>query len=156
MANHDEAPPAPETDTPVTPEAIVAVNVVRLREALGITQAELAARTSAAGHGLAKMAIWTIEIGKRRIRVDDLYALAEVLGVTPQCLLDPDYDPDRSPSPDARQHAVGLDGGTTEPVTADTVEDVGGWLNFYLRGERVFFASSARVLCVRIAPGQEG
>lgn len=145
MADPELTPPEPAV--PDTPEAVVAANVRRLREALGITQNDLAERATKAGHSLGPMAMWTLENGKRRIRVDDLYGLAEALGVTPQQLLSPDVDPAAT----GRLYEVLLDGGTSEHVTASRVEpDEHGWLNFYLHDERVFFAAAARVLCVRI------
>lgn len=141
----------PEPPAPTTPEAIVATNVRRLRECLGISQAELAERATKTGHVLGEMAIWTLENGKRRIRVDDLFGLGEALGVTPQQLLTPDVDPAST----GRLYEVLLDGGIAERVIATRVEpDDQGWLNFYLHGERVFFASIARMLCVRIGEPQ--
>lgn len=136
----------PERATPH--EAIVAANVRRLREAAGWTQAEVAKRASAAGHDLGEMPVWGLENGRRRIRVEDLFTLAEVFGTTPQCLLAPDAEL----AEPVRQYEVRIDGGITETVAADDVEaDEWGLLHFFLRGERVFFTSVARVLCVREA-----
>jgi transcriptional regulator with XRE-family HTH domain len=137
VTGHPEAPPSPE--------AIVAANVRRLREALGISQIELARR---AALGASDMAVWGIENGKRRVTVADLCALADALGVTAAHLLTPDAglaDP-------AWSYDVRVDGGITETVTADDIKaDEYGLLHFFLRGERVFLTSVARVLCVREA-----
>jgi transcriptional regulator with XRE-family HTH domain len=127
------------------PEQVVAANVRRLREAVGITQVELAKRATI---GTSEMGVWGIENGKRRINVADLYSLAAALGVTPERLLSPDAEL----APHARQYEVRIDGGVTETVTADDAEaDERGLLHFYLRGERVFLTSVARVLYVREA-----
>lgn len=137
MADNSEAPPAPE--------AIVAANVRRLREALGMSQTELTRRATL---GSSDMAIWGIETRKRRIRVDELCALATALGTSPERLLTPGAEL----GPASRQYEVRIDGGITELVTADDAEaDERGLLHFYLRGERVFFTSVARVLSVREA-----
>ena len=142
MADNSEAPP-PEADTP---EAIVAANVRRLREALGITQDELARRAALGSTG---MALWGIETSKRRIRVNDLCTLATALDTTPERLLTPGAEPDSA----AHRYEVRIDGGITELVDADdAAADERGLLNFYLRGERVFMTSVARVLSVREAP----
>lgn len=147
MADNSEAPPA--TTEPATPEAIVAANVRRLRKAAGLSQAGLANIVTRAGYNLGEMAIGTIESGKRRINVDDLYVLAAALGTKPERLLAPGAEL----GPASRQYEVRIDGGITELVTADDAEaDERGLLHFYLRGERVFFTSVARVLSVREAP----
>lgn len=130
---------------PADHEAVVAANVRRLREALGISQHQLGRRAQL---GSSDMAIWSIENGKRHINVADLCALADALGVTAAHLLTPDAglaDP-------AWSYDVRIDGGITETVTADDIEaDEYGLLHFFLRGERVFLTSVARVLCVQEA-----
>ncbi|MER5750599.1 helix-turn-helix transcriptional regulator [Streptomyces sp. NPDC002088] len=133
--------------TGATPEATVSANVRRLRKNLGLSQTALAERVTKAGVPLGDMATWSIENGKRRINVDDLYALAEALQTTPRELL--------SAQPRSlggvQVFEVRFDGGTVERVAADRVEtDERGWLNFYEQEQRVFFASVARVLCVRV------
>jgi transcriptional regulator with XRE-family HTH domain len=133
----------PERATPH--EAIVAANVRRLRETLGLSQTELARR---AAIGSSDMAVWGIENGKRRVNVADLCALADALGTTPATLLAPDAEL----AGPIRQYEVCIDGGITETVAADDIEaDDYGLLHFFLRGERVFFTSVAHVLCVREA-----
>lgn len=64
-------------------------NVRELRETIGLTYAELSRRLDAKGHSLAVLALRRIEDGERRITVDDLCALASVLGVSPNALLHP-------------------------------------------------------------------
>ncbi|MFE3031602.1 helix-turn-helix domain-containing protein [Streptomyces canus] len=131
--------------TTADPEAVVAANVRRLREALGLSQTELSRR---ARLGTRDMAVWGIENGKRRINIADLHVLADALGVTAELLLTPGADL----APQVRQYEARIDGGITETVAADAVEaDDYGLLHFFLRGERVFLTSVARVLCVREA-----
>ncbi|WP_406444607.1 helix-turn-helix domain-containing protein [Streptomyces sp. NBC_01613] len=133
----------PERATPH--EAIVAANVRRFRDTLGISQTELAHR---AALGSSDMAICGIENGKRRIKVADLCALADAFGIAPAHLLTPDAEL----AGPVRQYKVRIDGGITETVAADDIEaDEWGLLHFFLRGERVFFTSVARVLCVQEA-----
>jgi transcriptional regulator with XRE-family HTH domain len=65
-------------------------NVRRLRERLGLSQAQLARQTANTSRPLASTAINEIENGARRVDVDDLLALAVALGVNPNALLMPD------------------------------------------------------------------
>jgi len=70
----------------------VATNVRRLRTARGLSLREMAARLAAAGYSLSADAINKIENGReadsekqvRRVDVDDLHALAAVLGARPE------------------------------------------------------------------------
>lgn len=64
-------------------------NVRELRETIGLTYAELSRRLDSKGHPLAVLALRRIEDGERRVTVDDLCALASVLGVSPNALLHP-------------------------------------------------------------------
>lgn len=64
-------------------------NVRRLREEASFSYAELSRRLTAVGHPLAVLALRRIEDGERRVTVDDLTALAVVLGVNPDALLRP-------------------------------------------------------------------
>lgn len=140
-----EQPTADPPDPPQTPEAVAAANVRRLREQAGLSQAELVERVNRTGYDFGDMAMWTLEGGKRRIRVNDLYALAEALGVTATQLVDPDAER----ATGELRYTVVLDGGVTQTVIADRVqEDETGWLHFYRESERVLFAPVARVLCV--------
>lgn len=141
-----EQPTADAPDPPQSPEAVAAANVRRLREQAGLSQAELVERVNKTGHDFGEMAMWTLEGGKRRVRVNDLFALAEALGVTTAQLLDPDAEH----ATELLRYTVVLGGGVTQEVTADRVqEDEAGWLHFYRESERVLFAPVAQILCVR-------
>lgn len=130
-------------------EIRAAANMRRLRESRGLTQADLAELASKVGHDINTGRVWALETDRRRMNVADLAAVAAVFNVTCEQLLSPDPDVLFGGSP-AVSHAVTLDDGTTEVVVADRSEaDPDGWLNFYLRGERVFFAPTARILCCR-------
>lgn len=138
---------------PPTVEQIVIANIRRLREARGLSQAELGNLGAKAGARMSENRIWAVENHRRRVTVNDLAALAEVLGTTPERLMSPDPE---EPASTSQRYAVTVDNGAaetvTEVVTADRSEvDADGWLNFYLRGERAFFTPAARVLCVRAA-----
>lgn len=65
----------------------VMANVRRLRLAQGATVQKLTDRIKANGGGLERVAIAKIEMGKRRVTVDDLAELAKALGVTPTDLM---------------------------------------------------------------------
>lgn len=70
--------------------SIVAANVARYRKALGLSYRTLAGRLSAAGHPIVHTQLRNIEIGLRRVTVDDLTALAVALEVSPLSLLMPE------------------------------------------------------------------
>lgn len=126
-------------------EAIVAANVRRLREAAGLTQPELASLAAKAGHDLGEQVVGNIEGGRRRIRIDDLFALGDVLGVQPTSLLLPG-------AMAGVTYEITFEGGNAERVTADDYKVDERWIHFHLQGQLVYFAASARVLGVRIAP----
>lgn len=63
----------------------------RLREDQRLTFVELADRLSKIGRPIPVLGLRRIERGERRVDVDDLFSLAEVLGVEPIALL---YDED--------------------------------------------------------------
>lgn len=129
----------------------VAANMRRLREARDMTQGGLAGHAARLGHTINEQRVFALESGRRRMHVADLVAVAEVFGVTCDQMLSSDPDV-LFGGPPAVSHAVAVDGGTTQVVVADRTEvDAGGWLNFFLRGERVFFAPASRVLCVQVA-----
>jgi transcriptional regulator with XRE-family HTH domain len=67
----------------------VRANVARLRKARGWTTSKLAERMAAAGRPIPQSGVSRIELGARRVDVDDLTALAVVLGVSPSALLLP-------------------------------------------------------------------
>ncbi|MFF4425048.1 helix-turn-helix domain-containing protein [Streptomyces sp. NPDC001549] len=70
--------------------ATVAANVRRLRDDVrGWSTYELAGRLAKAGRPIAPSAVAKIERGERQVSVDDLMALAVVLGVSPVTLLLP-------------------------------------------------------------------
>ncbi|MFG3170546.1 helix-turn-helix domain-containing protein [Streptomyces sp. NPDC048200] len=124
-------------------EAVVAANVRRLREAAGLSQRELADRTTASsGRRIGEMPIWGLEAGKRRIRIDDLDVLGEALGVPALSLLQPGAQ-----SPEL--YEVLLDGGLVETIRADDAEWDDVWVRFSLGGLPVFSATVARVVGVR-------
>lgn len=67
-------------------------NIRRIRDGLGISQAELSKKLAQLGRPIPALGIHRIEIGERRVDVDDLMSFAVALGVTPVALLMPgDY-----------------------------------------------------------------
>jgi transcriptional regulator with XRE-family HTH domain len=137
MATNDtEQPPPPH-------EAIVAANVRQLREAAGVSQAELAARITAAGTDFGEMAVWGIENNRRRIRVEDLYALGSALGVRPTSLLSRGAGP-------GDLFVVAFVGGGLVQVVADEYDLVEGWIRFHVQGRMVHMMPSHNVLDVRV------
>ncbi|MGY6019616.1 helix-turn-helix domain-containing protein [Streptomyces spinosirectus] len=133
-----------EPDRATPHEAIVAANVRRFREAAGWSQAEVSKRAAAAGYDLGEMPVWGLENGRRRMKVEDLFTLAEVFGTTPQYLLTPDADP-----AGAMAHEIRFEGDVAEHVVADHIEWSDGWAWFYAGSELVYSASAARVLGIR-------
>lgn len=67
----------------------VAANVRDARQAIGMDVRTAARRMTEAGRKIAPSGISKIENGDRRVDVDDLTALAYVLGTTPAALLTP-------------------------------------------------------------------
>jgi transcriptional regulator with XRE-family HTH domain len=67
----------------------VATNVLRLRKVRGLTVKSLSARLAECGRSIPSSGLTRIELGERRVDVDDLVALAAVLGVSPAALLLP-------------------------------------------------------------------
>lgn len=67
----------------------VAFNVQRLRKTRGHTQTALAALLTKAGRRMSLSSLSEIELGTRRVDVDDLAALAAALQVSPNALLLP-------------------------------------------------------------------
>ncbi|MFF8963531.1 helix-turn-helix domain-containing protein [Streptomyces globisporus] len=74
-----------------------------LRERQGISTTVLAERLTALGRRIAQSGVTRLEAGQRRIDVDDLTALAAVLGVRPASLLP-------SGGPDAPEDTCRLNG----------------------------------------------
>jgi transcriptional regulator with XRE-family HTH domain len=65
----------------------VRANIRALRAARRLSQADVAAKATAAGRPCRRVMIAKIELGYRRVDVDDLTALAAALGVRPEQLL---------------------------------------------------------------------
>ncbi|WP_432116619.1 helix-turn-helix domain-containing protein [Streptomyces sp. S1] len=107
----------------------VARAVARLREARSWDQAELVARLAAEGLALSQPIVSRVEAGTRRVDVDELLALAVVLGVAPVALLPPHSAPEPSGLRGASVVGVVLDElGPVGPVStalADDIEELG-------------------------------
>lgn len=67
----------------------VRANVMRIREARGMTKKQLADRVQELGRPIPPLGISRIEAGTRRVDADDLVALAIALNVSPPTLLLP-------------------------------------------------------------------
>lgn len=124
-------------------EAIVGANVRRLRDAAGISQAELASLITKSGHDFGEMAVWSIENGRRRVRIDDLFTLGHALGVEATSLLRPGAG-------SGALFEIVFQGAVTEQVTADEYEIDDQWIRFQRQGRPVYLAAVGRVLGVRI------
>lgn len=70
----------------------VRANLAHIRQSRGLSTTALAAKATALGRPMHATGITKIEKGVRRVDVDDLAALASVLGVTPAQLLEPPTD----------------------------------------------------------------
>jgi len=80
----------PRTSNPIGPAgSAVAAKIRLLRRKRGITTTALSELLLAASRPIHASAITKIEKGNRHIGVDDLFALAAALGVTPAQLLEP-------------------------------------------------------------------
>jgi transcriptional regulator with XRE-family HTH domain len=134
---------AAKTPEAISREAVVGANVRRLREAAGLTQAELANLVTQSGHAFGEMAVWGIENGKRRVTVDDLFALGAALGVVPTSLLSPDAGP-------GVLFTITYAGSGSVDVTADEYDAVDEWIRFQMQGRLVYLASARNVLGIRV------
>lgn len=67
----------------------VAANIRRIREARRLTYVELSRLLAETGSSVAVLGLRRIERGERRVDVDDLVALADVLGMRPEMLWAP-------------------------------------------------------------------
>lgn len=135
----------------LTPDQVVAVNARRLREDRGYTQERVAQLMTEAGYPTGEMRLWSIERCRSRIKVSDLFGLAAALEVTPESFLSPGSSTDE---PAAVEYEVATNDGVQRKVVANSVStDDQGFLNFHLRGERVFFAPVAAVVCCYISEG---
>jgi transcriptional regulator with XRE-family HTH domain len=65
----------------------VATNVRSLRQARGLSFTELSDDLALVGHKIPALGLRRLECGERRVDVDDLAALAGVLGVTTDQLM---------------------------------------------------------------------
>ncbi|MER8042719.1 helix-turn-helix transcriptional regulator [Streptomyces sp. NPDC094032] len=83
--------------------------VARLRDSRGWDQAALVARLAAVGLALSQPIVSRVEAGTRRVDVDELLALAAVLGVTPAALLPPDETAAAAPPSTGTLRGVSLD-----------------------------------------------
>lgn len=64
----------------------VARNVKRLRQQQRISLVEMATRLTEIGRPIARLGLYDIERGQRRVDIDDLVALAQALRVPPDRL----------------------------------------------------------------------
>lgn len=71
---------------------VVAANVRRHRERMGLGFAQLSREISNAGRDIPPLGLGRIESGERRVDVDELTALAAAFGVSPATLLMPETD----------------------------------------------------------------
>lgn len=123
----------------------VAANVKLLRARRGWTQAELAANS-----GASENRIWGLEVGRRRVTVDDLAEFSNVFGVTPERMLSNDPEAEDAVAKRDPVYEVTVDGGLTHSVAAGTVDTGETWTAFYLRGTQTFLAPTARILGIRL------
>ncbi len=71
---------------------VVAANVRRHRERMGLGFAQLSRELIRAGRDIPPLGLGRIESGERRVDVDELTALAAAFGVCPATLLMPDFE----------------------------------------------------------------
>ncbi|MGQ4353144.1 helix-turn-helix domain-containing protein [Streptomyces drozdowiczii] len=128
----------------VTAAEQVAANVRLLRIRHGWTQAELATRM---GHD-SPQAVWSTEVGRRRVTVTDLVEFAAAFGVTPESLMFETPVAGDAVSPP--RYEVTTDSGAVQEVVADSVEPGETWASFCLNGTPVFLVPAARVLGIRL------
>lgn len=73
---------------------VVRSNIRRIRNTLGISQERLSELLSEVQNPIATVGVWRLENGARQVTIDDLFAIAKVLGVKPADLLE-EFDDDR-------------------------------------------------------------
>jgi transcriptional regulator with XRE-family HTH domain len=83
---------------------VVGRQIKRVREELRLSQDELSERLSKQGVALQQPAIARLESGERLITVDDLLAIAAVLGVSPLFLLSGSYTDEMVPVTPRAEH----------------------------------------------------
>ncbi len=94
-------------DSPITPGAVVAARLVALRGSLLWSQEELARRMTAYGLPWSRTTVAKIENMSRQVSVDELVAVAFVLGVSPAALLTPtSWSATVQVTPNTQTHAV--------------------------------------------------
>ena len=71
---------------------VVAANVRRHRERMGLGFAQLSRELGSAGRDIPPLGLGRIEAGERRVDVDELTALAAAFGVCPATLLMPEVE----------------------------------------------------------------
>src|SRR5580658_5121566 len=96
----------------------VAANVRRLRRERKLSTVALSQRLAEIGHPIASTGITKIELGDRRVDVDDLVALATALDTTPSRLLLPEVEADRTKAAPRR-----ADDGWLPPLEPDRLAD---------------------------------
>lgn len=96
--------------------AAVAANTRRVRERRGLSTYQLSRALQEVGRPITPSAISKLERGERRVDVDDLMALAVVLGVSPSALLLPMDD-----SPNSSVEVTG--------AGAVSAEDAWDWID---------------------------
>ncbi|MFJ6852175.1 helix-turn-helix domain-containing protein [Streptomyces sp. NPDC091271] len=78
----------PTTRRPLGPTTRhVAASIRQLRTEFGMSTTTMAGRLEALGHPISQSGVTRLETGQRQITVDDLTAVATVLGVVPAALL---------------------------------------------------------------------
>ncbi|MEU8642229.1 helix-turn-helix domain-containing protein [Streptomyces sp. NPDC048674] len=129
----------------LNPDKVVAANARRLREDRGYTQELVARLMTEAGYPTGEMPIWALENCRRRIKVTDLFGLAAAFDVTPESFLSPGSESDESAA--VEYEVVGTDDVRRKVIANSVTTDDQGFLNFYRRGQRVFFAPVTAVVC---------
>ncbi|MYX67344.1 helix-turn-helix protein [Streptomyces sp. KhCrAH-43] len=122
----------------------VAANVRLLRTRRGWTQDQLADRM---GHKSPQV-VWSTEVGRRRITVNDLVEYAAAFGVTPERLMS--EDPETGGASSVPMYEVTVDSGLAQTFAANHVDLGETWTSFFLNGTPVFSVPTARVLGARL------
>ncbi|MEU0787567.1 helix-turn-helix transcriptional regulator [Streptomyces sp. NPDC006173] len=128
-----------------TPDQVVAANARRLREDRGYTQERVARLMTEAGYPTGEMPLWALENCRRRIKVSDLFGLAAAFDVTPESFLSAGAESDELVA--VEYEVVGTDDVRRKVIANSVSADDQGFLNFHLRGKRVFFAPVTAVVC---------
>lgn len=97
-------------------------NIRWIRDARGMSGAELSQGIGRLGRPIPLLGIQRIEAGTRRVDVDDLMAIAVALGVSPSSLLMPLQHDGSEERPDAAVPSPG------DEIQKDDVVEISGWL----------------------------